>query len=93
MDPHANLSDNDDSMDRMDPFVRDVKKTVMEASQHCAEEEELNRCSQEGAKDPPNDNDSTPTAKKLLSTLHVEGDASDDDELNAAPREEKHMRN
>jgi hypothetical protein len=92
MEPHADLSDDDDSMDRMDQFVRDVEKTATEASQRRAEEE-LNRRAQEGAKDPPNDNDSTPMAKKLSSTHHVERDVCDDDELNAPPREEKHVRN
>jgi hypothetical protein len=60
----------------------------VEASQHCAEEE-LNR----RAKDPPNDINSTPMAKKLLSTPHVERNVSDDDELNVLLREEKHVRN
>ncbi len=82
MEPYADLSDNDESIDRMDQFVRDVKNAAMEASQHRAEEE-LNR----------REIDSTPMAKKLLSTPHVERDVSDDDELNALPREEKHVRN
>jgi hypothetical protein len=91
VEPHADLSDNVESIDRMDQFVRDVEKTAMEASQHDRAEEGLNRRAQEGAQDPPNDIDSTPMAKKLLSTPHVEHDVSDDDELNALPREEKHV--
>ena len=92
MEPHADFSDDDDSVDRMDRFVRDVTKTTTEASKRRAEEE-LNRRAQEGAMDPPNKIDSTPTAKERSSTQHVERDVYDDDELNELPREEKHVRN
>ena len=90
--PHADSSDDDKSKDSMDQFVRDVEKSETEAAQRCAEEE-LNRRAQEGAEDPPNDDDSTPMEKKLSSTHHVERDGCDDDEPNAPPREEKHVRN
>ena len=85
--PHADLSDDDDSMDRMDQFVRGVEKTATEAAQCCAEKE-FNHRAQEGAEDLPNDDDTTPTAKKLSSTHHVERDVCDDDEWNAPPRDE-----